>query len=89
MINITDFSKEYSDKLISKSLSLEDVVFKFGHINIQKFLGNQHKILTFLICKVHLGKIGRSSDPDVTQCDAIFIEPETNEDVFQFNYFIR
>jgi hypothetical protein len=75
MINITDFSKEYSDKLISKSLSLEDVVFKCGHINIQKFLGNQHKILTFLICKVNLGKIGRSSDLDVTQCDAIFIEP--------------
>jgi hypothetical protein len=38
-------------------------------------LGNQHKILTFLICKVNLGKIGRSSDLDVTQCDAIFIEP--------------
>ncbi len=73
MINITDFSKDYSEKIINKTLSLEDVIFKCGHINIQKFLGNQHKILTFLICKVHLGKIGHTLDPDVTECDSIFI----------------
>jgi hypothetical protein len=81
MINVTDFSKEYSDKLIEKTLSLEDVVFKCGHINIQKFIANQHKIITFLICKVYLGKsnkniigkIGHNNDPDVTQCDSIFI----------------
>jgi hypothetical protein len=96
MINTTDFSKEYTERLIDKSLSLEEVVFKCGHINIQKFignfftiLGNQHKILSFLICKVHLGKIGSSSDPDVTNCDSIYLQPEASEDVFQYNYFIR
>lgn len=57
-------------------------------MNIHKHLAHPHKIFTFLISKVSLGKIGTPKD-DVSSCESIFIEPTNNEDVFQYNYFIR
>ena len=51
-------------------------VSRYSFIFINSYLkGTQHKILTFLICKVNLGKIGLTSTNDVSSCDSIFIEP--------------
>ena len=46
-------------------------------------------MFTFLLCKVSLGMAGNPRTPRLEDCDSVFIEPEIEEEAFQYNFFLK
>ena len=87
VINVTDFGKDYVEKVMNKTIPLEDLIVYCGHVNIHS-QAIQNKLFTFLIGKVSLGRKGLHTD-DVTKLDSILIDNVNDRNSFQYNFFLR
>jgi hypothetical protein len=86
-INITDFSKEYYNKIVERQVPLEELVVQAGHINIHKFSSQPYKIFTFLMCRVWLGTIS-SSPSGAPDCDSRLMPSDCDDETFQYNFLL-
>jgi hypothetical protein len=85
-VNVTDFSKDYIERVRAKTIPLEDLIVSCGHVNIHSQAAS-NKLFTFLIGKVCLKRVGLPSD-DVTRLDSILVEDGVKGSL-QYNFFLR
>jgi hypothetical protein len=71
---------------VNHNISLQDIVFRCGHLNIHKQTLQVNKVFSFLLCKINLGKIGTIRDQE--NINSILIDPEDTEEAFQYNYSV-
>jgi len=57
VLQATDFNKDYIDKVVNKTIPLEDIVLYCGHVNIHPKI-QPNKVFTFLLGRVRLGRMG-------------------------------
>lgn len=85
-MHTTDFNKEYCQKVLLKTIPLEDVLFYCGHLNIHGYANIPSKLFSAYLCKVNLGRIGYQQD---AHCNSILIEPDSEQAAFQYNFFVN
>jgi len=87
VIQVTDFDREYIERVTRRNIPTEEILFYCGHINIHP-IAKPNKVFSFLLCKLNLGKIGTVSE-DISLADSILLESQTEKDAFQYNFMLK